>query len=118
MNEIRYSISLQLTNGNNSYSYQKGVAVNQNAQGGPSPGTITVGTTEETISLTELGTEGLAILINLDTTNYVDIGSAAGSYLLRLLPGEPQLVRLTPGLTLRAKANVAPCLVAFNIFEA
>ena len=117
-NEIRYNISFQLSNGNNNYTYQKGVAVNQVAGGGPSPGTVTVGTTEETISLAELGNEGLAILVNLDTTNYVDIGASAGVYLLRLLPGEPQLVRLVPGLTLRARANSAACLVAFNIFEA
>lgn len=116
--EIRYSISFQLNNGNNSYNYQKSVAVDQLSAGGPSPGTVTIGTTEETVSLTELGNEGLAVLINLDATNYVDIGSAAGNYTLRLLPGEPQLVRLVPGLTLRARANAAPCLVAFNIFEA
>lgn len=117
-NEIRYSLSFQLSNGNNDYTYQKGVSVDQAAEGGPSPGTVNVGTVEETIDLSELGSEGMAVLINLDDTNYVQLGASAGSYLLKLMPGEPQLVRLTPGLTLYAKANTATCIVAFNIFEA
>ena len=117
-NEIRYSLSFQLSNGNNSYQYQKGISVDQIAAGGPSPGTVTVGTTEESIGLGELGNEGLAVIVNLDSTNYVDLGSSTGSYMIRLLPGEPQLLRLRPGLTLFARANTAACLVAFNIFEA
>ena len=105
-NEIRIASNFMLSKGNNLYQSNKSVSITQTGIGGPSPGTVTVGTTEETISLAELGNEGRAEIVNLDSTNFVDIGSATTNYMIRLKPGEPNSFRLKPGLTLYAKADM------------
>ena len=70
-----------------------------------------IGTTEEAMTLNaDLATLGVAMLKNLDSTNYIEIGvkPAATFYpLLRVQPGETQSIRWAQGITPYAKANTA-----------
>lgn len=66
-------------------------------------------------------TLGIAWVMNLDGTNFVDVGTWDGavfSPFMRLLPGERYPVRLTPGITLRAKADSADVQIQITIYEA
>lgn len=82
---------------------------NQAAQGGPTPGFITAGTSEESTAFPELTTEGWLFMKNLDGTNFVQWGFSTGVYGGRLEPGEIAMFRMEPSLTLYLKANTAAC---------
>jgi hypothetical protein len=76
-----------------------------------------IGTTEEQLAQgADLGTPGYVLLINLDATNYVEIGSTTGVYDLKLKAGEPALYRHNSA-TIYAKANTDACLVEYIIIE-
>ena len=76
-----------------------------------------VGTTEEELAQgAELGTPGYVLLYNLDSTNYVEVGSTTGVYDIKLKAGEIALYRHNSA-TLYAKANTAACLVEYVIIE-
>lgn len=82
--------------------------------------TVSVGTTEETAgpSFGDIGTEGLCIIYNLDTTNYVQVGFATGVYGMRLRGASaPALFFLEPNATLYLKANTAACNVRIIVYE-
>jgi uncharacterized protein YaiE (UPF0345 family) len=85
--------------------------------GGPTPGYVTVGTTEESTAFPELSTLGFLFMKNLDTTNYIQWGFSTGVYGGRLKPGETALFRLEPGVTLYLKANTAACKALVYGFE-
>ena len=77
-----------------------------------------IGTTEESITLTDVTTNGFVLLHNLDTTNYVQWGFATGVYGGRLKAGETAgPFRLEPGATLYLKANTAACRVRVIAYE-
>ena len=76
-----------------------------------------VGTTEEQLAQgADLGTPGVVMILNLDSTNYVEIGSTTGVYDIKLLAGEGCLYRHNSA-TLYAKANTSACLVEYLIIE-
>lgn len=78
----------------------------------------TIGTTEESITFTDIGTNGFVMLENLDTTNYVQWGFATGVYGGRMKATEPAgPFRLEPGATLYLKANTAACKVRVTHYE-
>lgn len=82
--------------------------------------TVSIGTTEETAgpSFGDIGTEGLCIVYNLDTTNYVQVGFATGVYGMRLRGASaPALFFLEPNATLYLKANTAACNVRIIVYE-
>jgi len=77
-----------------------------------------IGTTEESITLTDVSTNGFVLLHNLDTTNYVQWGFATGVYGGRMKAGETAgPFRLEPGATLYLKANTAACRVRVIAYE-
>jgi hypothetical protein len=79
----------------------------------------TIGTTEETISFTDIATNGFVFFENLDATNYVEWGTATGDYTGKMLAGEPAgPFRLNAGKTLYMKANTAACRVRIIHYEA
>lgn len=105
---------------------------------GPVPGAITVALAGTDIDLSQLTTPGVCWMINVDQTNFVEIGikePATGFFypFLELLPGIPALVVLSRNLLeeytgtgtgtsaptnkLHAKANGAPCVVRIEAFE-
>lgn len=82
--------------------------------------TVSVGTSEETSgpSFGDVGTEGLCIIYNLDTTNYVQVGFATGVYGMRLRGASaPAIFFLEPNATLYLKANTAACNVRIIVYE-
>lgn len=81
----------------------------QAALGGPTPGYVTIGTSEESEGFSELSTDGWVFMQNLDSTNYVQWGFATGAYGGRLEAGEIAMFRLEPTTTLYLKADTAAC---------
>lgn len=76
----------------------------------------TIGTTEETASFADIGTNGYCFLYNADATNYVEWGVATGVYSGKLKPGEVALFRLNTGKTLYLKANTSACDVRICLY--
>lgn len=119
-NEITVNLSVSVNNGNlkKRLGTDRGTfSLNQAAAGGPTPGYVTIGTTEESIAFAELSTVGLCVLTNLDATNYVRWGFATGVYGGRLNPGESAMFRLNPGTTLYLIANTAACKCLVEALE-
>jgi len=76
-----------------------------------------VGTTEEELAQgADLGTPGYMLIINLDATNYVEVGSTTGVYDIKLKAGEICLYRHNSA-TVYAMANTAACLVEYILIE-
>jgi len=76
-----------------------------------------IGLVEEEIAQgVELGTPGYLLIKNLDTTNYVEIGSTTGVYDIKLKALEFALYRHNSG-TVYALADTAACLVEYCLIE-
>ena len=117
-NEITVNAGISVNNGNSSFTQpSKSKSFDQAAIGGPTPGAISVGTTEESTAFPELATEGWLFMQNNDATNYIQWGFSTGVYGGRLRPNEYALFRLEPGTTLFLKANTAACNVLVYGFE-
>ena len=119
-NEITISGGIQIIKGSLNHSVNQttfqanlaGVRVNRTTQ--------LVGTTHEAYVAGDLATAGVARFLNLDTTNYVEIGVdvAATFYpLVRILPGESYSMRLSI-LTFYLRANTAAVNVDCLVSEA
>ena len=89
----------------------------QAVEGGPTPGYVTIGTSEESEAFSELSTEGWLLMENLDDTNYVEWGFSTGVYGGRLEAGEAALFRLNPSSTLYLRANTAACKMLIYALE-
>jgi hypothetical protein len=117
--EITASASISVRNGNMNENIASGAKmIDQAAVGGPSPGYVTIGTSEESVSLSEISTLGWVYIQNLDPTNYVRFGFSTGVYGARLLPGEFAMFRFNPGASLFMIANTAACKCQVKAFEA
>lgn len=76
-----------------------------------------VGTSEEELAqLADLGTPGWCLMTNLDSANFVEVGTVTTEYGIKLKAGEFALFRMN-GTSLFAKANTAACLVQYLIVE-
>ncbi len=116
--EITFNATLNMRNGSNVFSWTPGaVRITQTGIGGPTPGYVTIGTTEESQAFSELSTQGVVAMQNLDTTNYVRWGFSTGVYGGRILPGEVVFFRLNPGTTLYLIANTAACKMHIYALE-
>ena len=93
----------------------------QTAAGGSGGYTQIIGTLEEVVDgLGDLATLGYCVLVNTDVTNYVSYGpeySGSMRLLGRLKAGEFAILRLEPGITLRAQANTAPVKLSVTVLE-
>lgn len=78
-----------------------------------------IGTAEESVTtFADVGTEGVVVVYNLDTTNYVQVGFATGVYGARLRgAGFPMTFMAEPAVTLYLKANTAACKVRIIVYE-
>ena len=93
------------------------LTVFQTLEGGGNPGELLVTSAAEvTLSFGSV-TPGPIMMFNLDTTNYVNWGTATGDYKFQLFPlaatnsrGMPALVTLESG-TIYLRANTADCRV-------
>ncbi len=72
---------------------------------------VTVGTSEETMPTGDVAaaSQGMLIIANLDTTNYVTYGpDSSGMVALgKIEPGEVHILRLSASVTMKWQANVA-----------
>ena len=121
-NEIKVTASMSCTNGNLILPTVGGSQQNitQTTLGGGGPGYLSIGTAEEDVAFTDVGTLGWVWMKNLDATNYITFGpKSAGSMVVfgRLKPGESIVMRLEPGITLRMLANTAACKLQIHGLE-
>jgi hypothetical protein len=118
-NEISVNASIEVTNGNMKDTFAPGRRTyDQTAVGGPVPGYQTIGTSEETVSTSEISTLGWCMFRNLDATNYVRWGFSTGVYGGRMEAGETAgPFRLNPGTTIYMIANTAACKVQIKVYE-
>jgi hypothetical protein len=72
------------------------------------------------IPLGPVSTAGLALLTNLDDTNYIEFGEDDTGFVprMRILPGVTLIVDLTVITAPQVKAHTADCLMRYTIFEA
>lgn len=116
---LQVNISGTLTNGSYKETFNPGAkTIVQDTLGSHAP-VQTIGTSEETVGVGDVGTLGWAFFQNLDTTNYVTIGpdSTGMVAFIRLEAGESCALRLSPGITIKAQANTAPVKLKVLILE-
>ena len=116
--EIYVSLQVSATKGSLTESKAKDKYITMTG-GNYAAGAQTIGTTHEAINLGDVTTPGISFFVNLDATNYVEIGKdSSGTFvpMLKLMPGEPQLWR--PAVTaLYAKANAAPVVLQYLVLQ-
>jgi len=120
-NEITLRIRMQLSNGNLKEDANPGnLSVDQTTQGS-NGGVLIIGqAAEETISFTDITSEGYLYLRNLDGTNYIKYGPDSGGSMVdfgKLKAGECAVLRLYPGLTLKAQADTADCKLQYLLLD-
>jgi len=119
-NEITLNVAFQTIKGNHKEVFAPGQkSYDQSTQGAHAP-VVSVGTSEEDLSVGDIGTLGWLVLHNLDTTNYVQWGPKSGGSMVaigRIKAGEIAVLRLEPGITLRWVANTAACKVKVLLLE-
>ena len=112
--EIKLSVSLGVTNGtlvSPSNVYSK--TFDQAAPIAPAPGGVNIGTSEETINFGDI-TPGWVEIVNLDDTNFVDLGFSTGVYGITLPVNGVCLFKMKSGATLYAKADTAACEISIR----
>jgi hypothetical protein len=80
-------------------------------------GVQTIATSEEALSLNDVGTVGYLGINNLDATNYIEVGRTTGVYSLKIAAGCGALCPWQ-GTTVYVKANTASCEVEYLVIEA
>mgnify|MGYP001574125970 CR=1 FL=1 len=117
---LTINVSHSLVNGKHKESFNPGtIIVTQTNLGAFAP-TISVGTTEEVIPQTDIGTLGWCVLQNLDATNFVEFGPESAGVMVgfvKLKAGEHGTFRLKPGIVIRGKADTAAVEVKIIIYE-
>ena len=117
-NEIQITSSIKVENGNLLDSFSTGTQnIDQSAVGGPTPGYVTIGTSEEEVAFGELTTPGYCVIKNLDGTNFVEWGFSTTVYGGKLLAGETAGPFRLNGLSLFLKADTAACKVLIKAYE-
>lgn len=111
-NEITITTGLQIQNANLIVPTPASTKrFNQTTARGGGPGTVDIGTTEETIDFGDI-VPGWVEFRNLDATNFVDLGFATGAYGIRLpANGGSALFFVRPGTTIYAVADTAACSI-------
>ena len=120
-NEISTSFSFSCTKGSLtlSRSFSKQITMSASAPN-VAGGTQLVGTTHEAIVLGDVATNGCAYFVNLDATNYLEIGVlVSGTFypVVRLNAGEGALARIAQGVTPYAKANTAAVVMEYHLLD-
>jgi hypothetical protein len=80
-----------------------------------------VTTTEVTLAIGSsqgVPTLNYVFFYNLDASNYVEIGHATGSYMMKLLAGQFAFFPAEPSITFYAKANTATVALQVNAYNA
>jgi hypothetical protein len=115
-NEISVTIDLSYSKGGAKYNRTFSKKITQTGDSYNSA-IQSIGTVEEEVAQgAEVGTPGVVLVHNLDSTNYIEIGSTTGVYDIKLLAGEAWTYRHNSA-TIYAKANTAACLLEYSIIE-
>lgn len=120
--ELKIAVQANLANGFFKDQFNPGqISITQNAIGGHRP-VVSVGTSEEDLTVGDVGVLGWLILRSLEPAggNYVQWGPKSGGSMVavgRLKPGEVAALRLEPGITLRWVANTAAVKVDVRVYE-
>ncbi len=121
MSDISVSFNVQVSKGNYDRSFNEEWSADFTASKVlEAPATQTIGTSEEAVTLVDVSTPGLAILKNLDETNFIEIGvkPAATFYpFLKLAAGESNIVYFAAGVVPYAKADTASANLQAAIYE-
>lgn len=108
-NEITVTLSINVDNSPFKWTHNPSqLQIDQSAIGLSSV-VQNIGTSEETVTINELTSEGIAFFQNLDSTNFVEIGpdNTGIQDFIKLKPGEFAMLRLKPGITVKAQADTA-----------
>lgn len=118
-NEIKLTIGVVYANGGLKDTVPAdAVQITQTNQEFHAP-VVSVGTSEEDLSLGDITTNGCLFLKNLDSTNFVKYGPKSGGSMIefgRLKAGEEAFLRLAPGVTLRWIADTAAVKVLIKAY--
>lgn len=119
-NEITTNLRVQIANGTLSVDFNPGRIQATQTTLGYFDRVATITTSETTVALTGITTPGIAVIYNLDATNFVEVGTTTADYPIKLMgAGIPTITRLNAGkTTLYLKANTASCKVRILVFEA
>lgn len=114
------TLSLKFTFEKNGYKDSRSISDSVTVTGNATCGGVqTIGTTHEAIGKGDIGTCGFMRVMNIDSTNYVELGVevAATFYpFVKLKPGESSVFRLGTS-TPYAKANTASVRIDYLIVE-
>ena len=119
--EIKLSVQLTYAKGSAAATFYPGsINISQAAQGGHFP-IASVTTTASAISFGSVGTPGIVVGRNLDTTNSLLVGpttTSTGTYypFLKVLAGEPFAFRLNGSLW-KWKSSAGTVKVQLQIYE-
>ncbi len=82
-------------------------------------GRVSVATTEVSISLpADIGDAGYAMLVNRDDANFIEVGFAAGVYVMKLAAGDVAVLPVaTATAAIYARANTAPADLQYVVYE-
>lgn len=119
-NEFTATLSLSVSNGEFVDVTETNFRDDQTTKGGGNPGTVEIGTSEETISFGDVS-PGWVLMKNLEDSggNYVEYGpDSTGMVAIgRLNPGATHIFKLTSGVTLKAQANTAAVKVLVKGYD-
>lgn len=118
--EITITHRLRQVNGNYTHEFNPGTIRVTQATPGYIDQIVSIGTTEESLSFGDLGTVGIVELVNMDGTNYVEVGFSTGVYGDKLTGGKyiPHRYERNGSATFYLKANTAACKVHVIAYEA
>lgn len=119
-NEITVTLSAQLVNSNLKSSFLPGAKQYTQTTAGIWSNVVSVGTSEEDLTLADITTPGIVCFQNLDSTNYVDWGPNNGGSMVavgRLKAGDIAMIRVGSGVTIRWQANTAAVKVLVWLLE-
>lgn len=119
-NEIRLTASLSVDNGDFKEAINPGSLTIDQATIGKGGYVQTIGTTNEALVVGDVATLGYCYLRNLDATNAVEYGPDSGGAMIsfgKLKAGEVAILRLTPGITVRAQAENSAVKLDVRVFE-
>jgi hypothetical protein len=81
-------------------------------------GVATIGTTEESLDKGDVGTIAYIAVRNLDTTNYIQLGSTTGVYAMIIKAGKGAVFPWGSATTPFVKANTAAVELEYLMIEA
>jgi hypothetical protein len=118
-NEITIGYTFSVNNGGYSSQKSESLSVGQTTSGAEKS-IISIGTSEGDLSFPNIATLGFCRMKNLDATNFITIGPKSAGAMVgyqKIKAGEAAVLRLLPGITLRAKADTAAVKLEIEVLN-